>query len=273
MLEVQTVPMDGGGMVRTYTDITERRRSERQVQFLASHDPLTGLLNRAGFHDRFAALIGEAALGRQHLAVYYLDLDGFKPVNDTYGHTAGDKLLAAVAERLRAATRAGDVVARMGGDEFAVIQPFQAMAGALTQPSVTEFAQRMLAAVVEPFRLGDVRCSVGVSIGVAVFPEHSTGAAELLQQADTALYRAKAAGKGAVRVFDPAVDGGQRSVFRMEQDLARALAEGQFSLHYQPIVDAQTLQVVRFEALLRWTHRTAGRCRRPSSSGSPRRAG
>ena len=259
ILEVQTVPMAGGGMVRTFTDVTERRRSERQVQFLASHDPLTGLLNRAGFGDRFAELIAEAEACGQHLAVYYLDLDGFKPVNDTHGHATGDKLLAAVADRLHGAVREGDVVARMGGDEFAVVQAFAAPDGAAgPRFDVNEFALRMVTALAEPFRLGDLRCAVGVSVGVALFPEHSTAAAELLQQADTALYRAKAAGKRTFRVFDPALDGGQRSLFRMEQDLVRALAEGQFSLHYQPIVDAQTLQVVRFEALLRWAHPERG---------------
>ena len=258
ILEVQTVPMDGGGMVRTFTDITDRRQSERQVQFLASHDPLTGLLNRGGFGDRFAVLLAEASASGHHLAVYYLDLDGFKPINDTHGHTTGDALLAAVANRLRAATRAGDVIARMGGDEFAIVQSFAAPDGSAFRPGVGDFAQRMLAAVAEPFRLGEIRCSVGVSIGVALCPGHSSNAAELLQYADTALYRAKAAGKRTFRIFDPELDGGQRSALRMEQDLARALAEGQFSLHYQPIADAQTLQVVRFEALLRWTHPERG---------------
>ena len=254
ILEIQTVPLRGGGMVRTYTDVTDRRRSEQQVQFLASHDPLTRLLNRAGFSERFGALIDAAMASGQHLAVYYLDLDGFKPINDTHGHTTGDKLLAAVADRLRAATRDGDIVARMGGDEFAVVQLYPAPDSAAVQ----EFAQRMLAAVADPFRLADVRCTVSVSAGVALYPSHSTVAAELLQYADTALYRAKAAGKRTFRVFDPELDGEGRSVLFMEQDLAHALAEGQFSLHYQPIVDAYTLQVVRFEALLRWTHPERG---------------
>lgn len=254
ILEVQTVPMRGGGMVRTFTDITERRRSEQQVQFLAQHDPLTRLLNRAGFSERFGALIDTAMASSQYLAVYYLDLDGFKPINDTHGHTTGDKLLAAVADRLRAATREGDVVARMGGDEFAVVQLFPTPDSAAAQ----EFAQRMLAAVADPFRLGDVRCSVSVSAGVSLYPDHGTVAPELLQYADTALYRAKAAGKRTFRIYDPVLDGEGRSVLHIEQDLARALAEGQFSLHYQPIVDAYTLQVVRFEALLRWTHPDRG---------------
>ena len=254
ILEVQTVPMRGGGMVRTFTDITERRRSEQQVQFLASHDPLTRLFNRAGFAERFAALIDTAKASGQHLAVYYLDLDGFKPINDTHGHTTGDKLLAAVADRLRAATREGDVVARMGGDEFAVVQLYPTP----DPGAVQEFAHRMLAAVADPFRLGEVRCAVSVSAGVALSPDHGTAAAELLQYADTALYRAKAAGKRTFRIYDPVLDGDGRAVLHVEQDLARALAEGQFALHYQPIVDAYTLQVVRFEALLRWTHPERG---------------
>ena len=254
ILEVQTVPMRGGGMVRTFTDITERRRSEQQVQFLALHDPLTRLLNRGGFSERFSILIDTAMASAQHLAVYYLDLDGFKLINDTHGHTTGDKLLAAVADRLRAATREGDVVARMGGDEFAVVQLFPTPDHAAMQ----EFAQRMLAAVADPFRLGEIRCAVSVSAGVALYPDHGMAAPELLQYADTALYRAKAAGKRTFRIYDPVLDGEGRSVLQIEQDLARALAEGQFSLHYQPIVDAYTLQVIRFEALLRWTHPDRG---------------
>ena len=282
VLEVQTVVMEDGGLVRTYTDVTERRRSERQAQFLAHHDMLTGLSNRNAFHERFAAFI--AAREGRGFAVHYMDLDGFKLVNDTFGHVVGDQLLAAVASRLRAAVRDQDLVARMGGDEFSVIQP---ILGAAT--AVAELAGRLVASIAQPFQLGPVRCSVGLSIGVALYPEHAIDATELLHHADTALYRAKAGGKGAFCMFDPAVDDrrqpgassrararlpGADLVSRsapamapdvapdMAQDLAQelvqALDRGEFHLDYQPIVEAETLRVIRFEALLRWTHPRRG---------------
>ena len=253
ILEVQTVPIPGGGLVRTYTDITERRRSEQQVQFLARHDGLTGLLNRTAFNERLQALLAEAERSGQPLAVFYMDLDGFKLVNDTQGHAVGDALLVAVAGRLRAVLRDTDVVARMGGDEFAVIQTAVA-----TNGGAAGLANRVLAELSAPYQLDGTRCSVGVSIGVARYPDHSADADALLRDADTALYRAKAAGKRTVCVFDPVLDRGDGSLLLMEQDLAGALAAGQFFLEYQPIVEAGTLQVVRFEALLRWNHPVRG---------------
>ncbi|HEY0203260.1 MAG TPA: EAL domain-containing protein [Acetobacteraceae bacterium] len=253
MLEVETVPVPGGGLVRTFTDVTERRHSEMQVQFMARHDGLTGLLNRTAFQDRLQALLKDAAGNGHHLAVFYMDLDGFKLVNDTHGHAAGDELLVAVAGRLRSSLRETDVVARMGGDEFAVIQSPSRVGG-----GGAELAARMLAAVSEPFPLAAGRCTVGISIGVAIYPDHSVNGAELLRNADTALYQAKASGKRTFCIWDPALDGGQQSLFLLEQDLAHALQEKQFFLEYQPIVDTGTLDVVRFEALLRWNHPTRG---------------
>ncbi len=253
MLEVETVPVPGGGLVRTFTDVTERRHSEMQVQFMARHDGLTGLLNRTAFQDRLQALLKDAAGNGHHLAVFYMDLDGFKLVNDTHGHAAGDELLVAVAGRLRSSLRETDVVARMGGDEFAVIQSPSRVGG-----GGAELAARMLAAISEPFPLAAGRCTVGISIGVAIYPDHSVNGAELLRNADTALYQAKASGKRTFCIWDPALDGGQQSLFLLEQDLAHALQEKQFFLEYQPIVDTGTLDVVRFEALLRWNHPTRG---------------
>jgi diguanylate cyclase (GGDEF)-like protein len=253
MLEVDTVPVPGGGLVRTFTDITERRRSEMQVQFMARHDGLTGLLNRTAFQDRLQGLLKDAAGNGHHLAVFYMDLDGFKLVNDTHGHAAGDELLVAVAHRLRSALRDTDVVARMGGDEFAVIQSPSRMGG-----GAAELAARILATISEPFPLAARHYSVGISIGIAIYPDHSVDAAELLRNADTALYQAKAAGKRTFCIWDQALDGGQQPLFVLEQDLAHALPEKQFFLEYQPIVEARTLEVVRFEALLRWNHPTRG---------------
>lgn len=253
ILDIQTVPMQGGGLVRTYTDITERRRSEQQVRHLARHDPLTSLLNRTAFREEFDTLIGNAAAARQGLAVFYMDLDGFKLVNDTHGHAVGDELLIAVAGRLRSAVRTSDVVVRMGGDEFAVIQPLAGI-----ELAVPELAHRILSVVSDIYRIGDAKCTIGLSIGGAIYPDHSTESSELLQCADTALYRAKASGKRAFCLFDPALDRGPQSPLALEQDLAVALVQQQFSLEYQPIVDSMSLEVVRFEALLRWRHPERG---------------
>ncbi len=253
IIEVQTIAMQGGGLVRTYSDVTERRETERQVRFLARHDGLTGLLNRAAFHERLASLIEDAAGHGRQIGVFYLDLDGFKQVNDTHGHSVGDRLLVTVASRLKAAIRETDIVARMGGDEFAVVQPFIGAGG-----DVGDLAQRMLDSVAQPYVFGETRCSVNLSIGVALYPDDAVLPEDLLQNADMALYRAKADGKGRFRAYDSTVDHGPQASFSMEKDLARAAELGQLHVEYQPILDARTLAVVRLEALLRWTHPVLG---------------
>lgn len=253
ILEVQTVLTPEGGLVRTYTDITERRRSEQQVKFLAHHDALTGLSNRNAFRDKLDTLIADSTGHGQRLALYYLDLDGFKHVNDTHGHAVGDQLLQEVAQRLKAAVHDQDVVARMGGDEFSILQTFEADA------QVAERAGELLLSIGKPFQIAGIRCAVGLSIGVALYPDHPEQPEALLQNADTALYRAKAGGRGVFRLFDPAMDQEVQTGNSLRRDLALALANDQLHLEYQPIVEAGSLAVVRFEALLRWTHPTHGR--------------
>ena len=253
VLEIQSVILASGGMVRTYSDITERRRSEERVRYFAHHDDLTKLVNRVVFQERLHQAIDLANRSGRSTAVLYLDLDRFKLVNDTKGHAVGDKLLAELAERLRSAVRDIDTVARMGGDEFAIIQPLIEH-----QDASSLFAERLLHLIKEPFDIDGVPCSVGLSIGIAHYPDHAATADGLLRNADTALYRAKAEGRGVACVFEEQMDTRQQQLFALEQELAQALDLRQFELEYQPIVDARTHRITGCEALLRWRHPVRG---------------
>lgn len=230
-----------------------RKVTEERIRFVAHHDDLTRLANRLMFQERLTAAIAAAARGEHGLALLYLDLDGFKLVNDTRGHEAGDKLLAAVAGRLRENCRECDTTARIGGDEFAIIQPLG------SQPSAAlALAQRLLQALQQPFDIGGQRVLVGVSIGLAVYPQGGETPDQLLRNADTALYRAKEGGRNAYRLFEPSMEVRQVERALMERDLGDAVSQHHFTLAYQPIRDAASLQVRGFEALLRWNHPVRG---------------
>ena len=239
---------------------------------LAHHDGLTGLLNRTAFLQELGRAIGvserlrgacpDPGAGLPSLAVLYLDLDGFKPVNDTYGHAAGDAVLAEAALRLRAVLPAVAPAARMGGDEFAVILPSGGCApndGSSDAPDQPQdLARRIIAALAEPFGVAGRHCRIGVSVGIAVCPDHARTPDELLRHADSAMYQAKAGGRGACCMFDAVADGARQRQWQLEQDLRQALPSGQLFLEYQPIVDAATLEIRRCEALVRWRHPTRG---------------
>ena len=192
VLEVRTVPLAGGGLVRTYTDITQRRIAEEQVRFAARHDALTGLPNRAAFAEWLDAAVARADLADQlhGVAVLYIDLDRFKQINDTLGHRAGDELLQHVARRMSGALRESDILARMGGDEFALLMP-----GLGGPEAATSVAHRLLDVVRRPYDLEEGQARIGVSIGIACAPEHGRTGDELLNNADLALYRAKNTGR------------------------------------------------------------------------------
>jgi diguanylate cyclase (GGDEF)-like protein/PAS domain S-box-containing protein len=235
-------------------DTTERRRTEERIAFLANHDALTGLPNRLAFTERLTTALGDAAATGQPFAILCLDLDRLKEANDTFGHAAGDDLLREVSKCLASVTDGalidGAFLARTGGDEFTVI----VSGGVATK--VADLADRFLNSVNHVFQIGARQMKMGVSIGVAIFP--SDGSAEsILAKANSALYRAKGDGRGAVRLFDTDLDGKIRERQALLQDLHVALERGELQLHYQPQAGANGV-IFGFEALLRWVHPTRG---------------
>jgi diguanylate cyclase (GGDEF)-like protein len=252
-LDVSHQPMVGGGWVATYEDVTEHRRAEARIRFMAHHDELTGLPNRVLFHDRMSAMLREPGGRPERLAVLCLDLDNFKNVNDTLGHPAGDALLEVVAERLRQCVRDGDLVARLGGDEFAVLQR------SADQPAAAEvLAQRIVQIVRQPYDLDGQRAIIGVSIGIDIVTERETNPDLLLKNADIALYRAKADGRGTYRFFVPEMDVQVQKRRTIELDLREAMARQELEVYYQPIFNLAANAVCGFEAMLRWRHATSG---------------
>ena len=239
-------------MTAFLTDITGRKQDEARMQRLATHDALTGLPNRALLNERLQQMLAEAGGGE--LAVMFIDLDQFKKINDSMGHEPGDKLLCQVALRLRAMLQADGIVARLGGDEFVAVAacPTGAASAATT-------AGRLLAALAAPFDLGAQEVFVSASIGVAMYPHHATTREGLFQNADAAMYRAKAAGRNAWCFFESEMSAQTRARMQIEQALHRALERNEFELQYQPRVDLRSMQVVGMEALIRWNHPQLGR--------------
>jgi diguanylate cyclase (GGDEF)-like protein len=247
-------PMKGGGWVATHEDITERTVNERRVAFLAQHDLLTGLANRALFAERLEqAASGLRQKGRA-FTVFMLDLDRFKQVNDTLGHPAGDKLLIEVAQRLKSSLREGDVLARLGGDEFAIIQEHEKN----QEEGAIALALRIIALIEEPFDLDGSRVEIGTSIGIAAAPKHGFDPDVLMQRADIALYAAKSAGRNDFRIFEPQLTEAADLQRSMEGELREALALDQLELFYQPIVTVDTQRVSSVEAFVRWHHAVRG---------------
>ncbi len=252
VVEIHNVPLPGGGVLRTYTDVTVRATAEQMLGTAASRDPLTGLANRGGFNIRLDAAVTAARRETTQMAVLCLDLDHFKAVNDTLGHEAGDQLLQTVAQRMRDIARSTDVVGRMGGDEFAIALP------GVARTVAEKVSERLLEAMRLPYVLGQETVRIGVSIGIAAYPADGATAEQLLRNADTALYLAKAEGRNTWRNFTSADGDREHQRVQFEQDLRTAVELRHLALAYQPICDAVTREPKAFEALLRWNHPARG---------------
>lgn len=247
---------DAGRPVRWHgylTDITERKRLEDELVRLAFHDPLTGLANRALLNDRVAAALARTERTPGLVAMLLIDVDDFKRVNDAHGHEVGDRLLVAVGRRLRETLRTGATIARLGGDEFAIL-----IEGLAEEAEALAVAQRLVVAFDQPFKLEGLQLGARVSVGVAVDIRHQRSPAWLLRAADLAMYEAKGLGKGRWRVYDPQAHLASARRMVLESELRRAVERKQFVLHYQPVRDLGTGEIVGSEALLRWNHPKRG---------------
>ena len=232
--------------VAWYHRTKEKQHAERRIRFLAHHDVLTGLANRASLIDRMNALLVASAEQRGQLAVHFIDLDHLKEINDRFGHDGGDFLLKTIAERLRTVIRSDDIVARLGGDEFVLVQP-----NISGREQAEEFAQRLSSALAEPMRLKEHELFTTVSIGVALAPADGDTPERLLKSADLAVYRGKADGRNCVRFFLPEMDAELQDRIELEAIIRNAVLHDRFELHYQPIFQMSDRRLIGFEALIR----------------------
>jgi diguanylate cyclase (GGDEF)-like protein len=247
IVEIVSQHLPGGGQVRTFTDVTERRISDARIRHMAHHDTLTGLANRALLNERMGDLLHRPHAGE--FGVVCLDLDGFKMINDTLGHEAGDRLLRDVGRRLHRVVGNNAFLSRTGGDEFAIL----CLDG--PQPDATEaLAASIMATLSEPIDIDGSQFRVSASLGLAFHPSDGTSAVELIRHADMAMYQAKAGGRGLVVRFDAEMDRSQHERGLIERDLRRALSNNEFEVWFQPRFETQQLTITGYEALARWRH-------------------
>jgi diguanylate cyclase (GGDEF)-like protein len=253
IISVIHAPLSTGGNVAIHMDVTEKRNSEKQIAFLAHHDALTGLANRVQLHEHIERCLKQVERGEQ-FSLLCLDLDRFKEINDTLGHSVGDALLCAVSRRLRELVRDDDLVSRTGGDEFSIVQS----ATESPMAAAAALAARVVEALSVPFDLGDHHVVIGASVGAAIAPSDGNDADQLLKNADLAMYRAKDFGGGGFHFFESEMDARAQARRTLELELRKAITAGEFEVFYQPIVNLAENQIGAFEALLRWNHPARG---------------
>ena len=254
LIRVTRRPLEGGGWVGTHEDVTDRHRQEAKISFMAHHDLLTGLPNRAFFTEKMEDAVARFHRHREPFSVFMLDLDKFKNVNDSLGHPAGDQLLKETAERLRSSLRETDVLARLGGDEFAIIQSGEED----QREGAAGLASRIANIISEPYYIDGTAVSVGTSIGIGLASEAANDSTTLLKMADLALYRAKADGRNGFRFFDSDMLAETDNRRHLEAELRGAISRCEFELYYQPLVAVNTRRTAGFEALVRWRHPERG---------------
>jgi diguanylate cyclase (GGDEF)-like protein len=250
-LAVNFAPMENAGWLVTLEDITRQRLVEAKIAHMAHHDALTGLPNRVLFHIRLDEAVARSRRG-ERCAVLYLDLDHFKAVNDTLGHPTGDALLREVTQRLKSQVRDVDTVARLGGDEFAIVQLINDPADS------SAVAMRLIEAVSAPYEFNGNRVVIGTSVGIAIVPDDGEDVDDIMKNADMALYRSKADGRGRYQFFEPEMNARMQARRKLDLDLRNALADGEFRVFYQPVINLATGAVSGFEALVRWLHPERG---------------
>jgi diguanylate cyclase (GGDEF)-like protein len=248
VIEVCRTGLPDGGAIHTLTDVTERHKAEERIRYLAHNDTLTGLPNRLLLDQKFGEVLQRATSAGGLMLTMFIDLDGFKGVNDTLGHLLGDRLLTRVAQQIRVEARVEDFVARLGGDEFVVLVPAPDIASGIT------LAHRIIERISAPVTLSGHDIRIGASIGISAFPQDGADKETLFRKADIALYRAKAEGRGHCVVFELSMDEALQRRVLLEEDLRKALGTPQMHVHYQPKFDCAHRRLVGFEALTRWDH-------------------
>ncbi len=250
-IEVRKTRLPDGAFVQTFTDISKRQQAEAYITKLASEDPLTSLHNRRVFRAKMQEVCERPS--QERFAVLFMDMDRFKVVNDTLGHRTGDQLLIQVAKRLQSVLEESDVLARLGGDEFAIL-----LSAIQSNEQVEAVARRIIEAVAAPFSVDQNVITTGISIGIAIGPDHGNSADALLVAADLALYSVKVGARGTYRIFEKRMNDDVNSRREIELQLREALTNGGLDVHYQPIVDLHNYSITGFEALMRWPHPSKG---------------